>query len=79
MTFLIPLAIALIAAYIQYQSREEMVTIFSAIVGVIGLLVSIVLAPWVIQLVLLVTGLAGMRYFCYRHSCNNALDAQRKQ
>lgn len=71
LSFLIPLAIALIAGYVAYQGQEEIVTLFSTILAIISLVVTFVLAPWVVQILVLVSGLAGLRYFCYRHSCQS--------
>lgn len=73
--FLLSLTIALIAASVGYQSREEIVTPFSFIVAVISLMISLVLAPWMVQLLILVVGVLGMRYFCDRHSCQNSLSS----
>jgi hypothetical protein len=72
LSFLIPFAIALVAAYIGYQSREEIIKVFSMIVMAISLLVSFAWAPWFVQILVLVTSLGGMRYFCDRHSCRDA-------
>jgi len=77
LSFLISLAIALVAALMAYQSREEIVTIFSLIVMAIGLLVSIAWVPWFVQILILVVGLGGMRYFCYRHSCQDDIGESR--
>lgn len=72
LSFIFPFAIALIAAWIAYQSREEIVKIFSIIVMAISLLVSFAWAPWLVQILVLSLSLVEMRYFCDRHSCQNA-------
>ncbi len=72
LSFFIPFAIALVAAWIAYQSQEEIVKIFSMIVMAISLLLSFAWAPWLVQILILSTSLGGMRYFCDRHSCNDA-------
>lgn len=77
-SFFIPFAIALIAAVVGYRSREEIVTVFSAIIAAVSLFLSFVLAPWLVQISILLAGLAGMRYFCHRHSCQNSLENQPK-
>ncbi|WP_431658482.1 hypothetical protein [Pantanalinema rosaneae] len=71
LSFLIPFVIAVIAAFVAYQSREEIVKIFSIIVMAISLLLSFAWAPWFVQTLVLVTSLGGIRYFCDRHSCHN--------
>ncbi|WP_416668659.1 hypothetical protein [Egbenema bharatensis] len=72
MSFLIPLAIALVAIYIQYQTQEEIVAIFSIVIAIVCFFLSLVLAPWMVQILILVAGLGGMRYFCRSHSCQDA-------
>lgn len=71
LSFLIPLAIAAIAAFVTYQSREEIVKALSVIVMTIGLLASFAWTPWIVQIVILAASLGGIRYFCYRHSCQD--------
>jgi len=73
LSFLIPLAIALPLALLSYQSREEIVSTFSAIVAFISLVVSFILAPWMVQIGILLLGLGGIRYFCHRHSCQETV------
>ncbi|OLP19941.1 hypothetical protein BST81_02965 [Leptolyngbya sp. 'hensonii'] len=70
-SFLIPLTIALAAAYTRYQTQEEMVAVFATIIALINLVLSFVLAPWMVQGLILVGSFLGLRYFCYRHSCQN--------
>lgn len=70
-SFIIPFAIALITAWIAYESQEEIVKTFFVIVMAISLLISFAWAPWLVQILILVVSLGAMRYFCYRHSCQN--------
>lgn len=56
-TFMIPLSIVLVATYFLRKSEDEIVYL-CGIVVVIGLLLSLILAPWQIQLFLL--GVAGI-------------------
>ena len=72
LSFLIPFAISLIAGFIAYQGQEEIVTLFSTILAIISLVLTFVLAPWMVQILVLVAGLAGLRYFCDRHACQNS-------
>lgn len=52
-TFMIPLSIVLVATYFIRKSEDEIVYL-CGIVVVIGLLLSLILAPWQIQLLLLI-------------------------
>ena len=70
--FLIPFAIALLSAFVAYQSQEEIVKAFFVIVMAISLLLSFAWTPWLVQILILSTSLGGMRYFCDRHSCRDA-------
>jgi uncharacterized membrane protein YciS (DUF1049 family) len=72
LSFLVPLAIALIAAIIGIQSQEEIVAVFSTIVAALSLLLSFILAPWMVQIFILISGLAGLRYICHRNSCQDS-------
>ena len=71
-SFLIPFAIALLSAFTAYQSQEEIVKAFFVIVMAISLLLSFAWTPWLVQILILLTSLGGMRYFCDRHSCHDA-------
>lgn len=73
LSFLIPFAIALVAAFIGYHSREEIVKAFAIVIMAVSLLVSFAWTPWFVQILILLTSLGGMRYFCYRHACHDAL------
>jgi len=76
LSFLIPFAIALISAWIVYESQEEIVKTFFVIVMAISLFMSFAWAPWLVQILILVASLGAMRYFCYRHSCQNTSKPQ---
>lgn len=52
-TFMIPLSIVLVATYFIKKSEDEIVYL-CGIVVVIGLVLSLILAPWQIQLLLLI-------------------------
>jgi predicted membrane protein len=53
LSFLIPLFTGLITGYIFKKSADE-IAYFAGIVAVISLIISLVLAPWEIQLLLLI-------------------------
>ncbi len=72
MSFLIPLTITLVAICVQYQTQEEIIAIFSTIVAIVCFCLSLFLAPWGVQILILLTGLAGMRYFCRSYSCQES-------
>ncbi|MGQ9871232.1 hypothetical protein [Leptodesmis sp.] len=65
------MTISLIAAFVRLRTQEEMTAILSTIVAIGGLLISFVLAPWIVQILILLGSLGAMRYYCYRHSCQN--------
>lgn len=73
LSFLIPLAIALVAAFVSVHSREEIVAVFFTIVASFSLLLSFILASWTIQILILILGLAGLRYMCHQHSCQDLM------
>lgn len=58
--FLIPLAIALGAVYLFEHSTQE-TAVFATAVGIVGAFLSLVLAPWQIQLLLLAVILLKFR------------------
>ena len=53
MSFLIPFAIVCVAFYIANTSEEEMVKIFAVIVALLSVVLSLVLAPWFVQMSIL--------------------------
>lgn len=71
LSFLIPLVISLIAAFLRFHTQEEMTAILSTIAAIVGLIISFVLAPWTVQILILLGSLGAMRYYCYRHACQN--------
>lgn len=60
LVFMIPLAIALGAAYIYENCRDEVGTIV-AVGGAVCLILSLILLPWPIQLLLLIFVLVSTR------------------
>jgi len=74
LSFVIPFIIALVAAFIAYQSQEEIVKAFSIIIMAVSLLVSFAWAPWLVQILILISSLGGMRYLCNRHSCQDVIN-----
>lgn len=77
-SIVILLAIALVALYVRYQFPEEIVVLLSNILSIFCVLMSFALAPWKVQILILVVGLLGMRYFCYRHSCQQLMKDHQK-
>lgn len=60
MDFLLPLAIALVAIYIHYNSAEEISYLF-ALISIVSVLLTLVLAPWQMQVGLLIVALVVSR------------------
>jgi amino acid permease len=56
--FLVPLCTALITGYLVKQSNDEIAYI-AGVFGFISFIVSLILAPWQIQLILLIAVLIG--------------------
>ncbi|MDZ8053720.1 MAG: hypothetical protein RMX68_026970 [Aulosira sp. ZfuVER01] len=52
--FLVAFSIACFAIYVANVAKEEMVEIFAAIVAVLSFVVGLILAPWFIQIALLI-------------------------
>jgi Domain of unknown function (DUF4278) len=65
--FVISLAIALIAFYLCQKSADEMAYL-CAVISVVSLIVSLVLAPWQLKLLLLVLALISQRWWFSRNS-----------
>lgn len=59
---LISLSITSFALYLTAVAKEEMVRVFAAIVSFLSFVVGLIIAPWFIQLSLLVFVVA-----CWRH------------
>lgn len=53
-SFLISLSITCFALYLTSIAKEEMVRIFAAIVSFVSFVAGLIVAPWFIQLLLLV-------------------------
>ena len=62
--FLIPLAIALTAIYVQHQAQEEIIIILARIFAALGLLVSFSLAPWLVQILVLAIAVWEVWWCC---------------
>lgn len=60
LSFIMPLAITLLAVYILQNSADE-ISYLAAAISIVGLFVSLVVAPWQIQLLLLFLGLLSAR------------------
>lgn len=60
LVFVISLAIGIIAAYIFKHSADE-ISYLAAAIALVSLLISLVLAPWPIQLLLLILALLSNR------------------
>ena len=54
LSFLVALSIACFAIYVANVAKEEMVEIFAAIVAILSFVASLILAPWFIQIALLI-------------------------
>ncbi|RCJ41872.1 hypothetical protein A6770_36035 [Nostoc minutum NIES-26] len=52
--FLVAFSIACFAIYVANVAKEEMVEIFAAIVAILSFVASLILAPWFIQIALLI-------------------------
>lgn len=69
-SFLIPLAIALIAIYIRSHNQEEIIRLLSTIIAVISVCLSLALAPGRFQILVLVVTVWKV-WRCCRESCKN--------
>lgn len=63
--FLIPLSTSLITGYIAQKSADE-ITYLSAAITVVTLLLSLVMAPWQVQLLILIVAVFVVRQFWLR-------------
>ncbi|MBD2206039.1 hypothetical protein H6G33_27670 [Calothrix sp. FACHB-1219] len=64
--------VALIAMFLRFNFRhEEIVVILTSTIAVISLFISFVFSPMVLKIVILVTSLWGLRYYCRRRSCDD--------
>ncbi|MEW5856481.1 MAG: DUF4278 domain-containing protein [Cyanobacteriota bacterium] len=71
--FLMPLAITLLAVYILQNSADE-ISYLAAAISLVGLFVSLVVAPWQIQILLLFLVLLGARRLLQQ--CQPVVEAQ---
>jgi len=69
--FLATLVIALVTGFLSLNT-EDALSAFFAIAGGISLVIGFVVAAWWLKLLILGLALAGFRYYCWSHSCNNA-------
>ncbi|BAY09347.1 hypothetical protein NIES2098_25090 [Calothrix sp. NIES-2098] len=68
----ISLILALIAIFLRFYFRqEEIVVVLTTTIAVVSLFISFLLSPLVLKIVILVTSLWGLRYYCRRHSCQS--------
>jgi hypothetical protein len=58
--FLLTLAIGVVTTYIAYQSEDD-ITYFTATMATISFVISLILAPWQLQLLLLLAIIASAR------------------
>ncbi|MFG6096321.1 hypothetical protein SPB21_13765 [Leptothoe sp. ISB3NOV94-8A] len=58
MSLIISMSVFGIATYIANTAKEEMIGVFAAILALLSLLLSIVLAPWFIQVIILLSVLS---------------------
>lgn len=53
-SFLVAFSITCLSLYVVNVAKEEMVKIFAAIVAMLGFFFSLVLAPWLVQALILI-------------------------
>ncbi|MBD2198453.1 MULTISPECIES: hypothetical protein [Calothrix] len=69
---LLAFSIALVAMFLRfYFHREEIVVVLTSTIAVVSLFISFVFSPIVFKIVILVTSLWGLRYYCRRRSCDD--------
>ncbi|MBD2541055.1 DUF4278 domain-containing protein [Coleofasciculus sp. FACHB-SPT36] len=73
LSFIMPLAITLLAVYILQNSADE-ISYLAAAISLVGLFVSLVVAPWQIQVLLLLVVLLSARRLLQQ--CQPVVDAQ---
>jgi hypothetical protein len=61
-SFLIPLAIAVITIYARDRVQEEIILVLFNLTAAIGVILGFIMAPWLVQISLLAAGLWGIRY-----------------
>ncbi|MBD2210532.1 hypothetical protein H6G27_11665 [Nostoc linckia FACHB-104] len=71
-SLLLAFSVALIAIFVRFYFRnEEIVVVLSSTIAVISLFISFVLSPLVLKILVLLTSLWGLRYYCRRRSCQD--------
>ncbi len=71
-SLLLAFSVALIAIFVRFYFRnEEIVVVLSSTIAVISLFISFVLSPLVLKILVLLTSLWGLRYYCRQRSCQD--------
>jgi hypothetical protein len=71
-SLLLAFSVALIAIFLRFYFRhEEIVVVLTSTIAVVSLFISFVLSPLVLKIVILVTSMWGLRYYCRRRSCQD--------
>ena len=70
-SFIVAVIMTTFAAYLSQHSPEA-VSLFFMVLAVLGLIISFVLAPWMMQILFLVFGLLWMRYLCRKTGCDKS-------
>lgn len=70
--FLIPVATGILSSYISFNSKDDISYIFGVVAG-LSLVLSLILAPWEIQLLILLLVLINLRQFLVK---KDSLDNQ---
>ena len=73
--FLLPLAIGLVTTYIAYQSEDD-ITYFTATMATISFVISLILAPWQLQLLLLLAIIASARQLWLNFDTQNETEEE---
>ncbi len=73
--FLVPLAIALISVYIYENSAEEM-SYLTAITAIVSLFVTLAIAPWQVQILLLLVALLSSQWLLSQYQRRNQAQEQ---
>ncbi|MBN8564079.1 MULTISPECIES: hypothetical protein [unclassified Leptolyngbya] len=66
MSFFVVSALTCFATYIAKVAQEEMVGIFAAIVAILSFVMSLVLAPWLVQASMLIFVVVAWRHLPIR-------------
>jgi membrane protein implicated in regulation of membrane protease activity len=73
--FLVPLAIALVSVYIYENSAEEM-SYLTAITAIVSLFVTLAIAPWQVQILLLLGALLSSQWLLAQYQRRNQAQEQ---